>query len=248
MPHRIIAIANHKGGVGKTTTTANVGAVLASMGKNVLLVDLDAQANLTTYYVEKIPEETIFEALVNDEGKLPVINVKKGLDIVPSSLNMATIDFLISAKIDRNELLKIRLEEVAPQYDYILLDCPPSLGIITTNALIAASDVVIPLTAEVIPVRGLKSLTHIIKAVQKRANPNLRLSGIVITRFAGRNVNKDIEEGLRETFGDIVFQTKIRENITISEAPNTFQDIISYSPSSHGAEDYISLTEEILKI
>jgi len=243
---RIIALANHKGGVSKTTTTANVGAILSKKGKKVLMIDLDAQANLTDYFLKKRPSTTIYNSFV-DEAPLPIVEVWKNLDIVPSSLSMVDIDTRIADNLDRAELLQILLEPVTGKYDYILLDCPPSLGIVTLNALIAATDLYICLTAETIAVRGLKMLTDAMEKVQKRKNPNLKLSGIIISRWGGRNLNKEIEGSLRETFGDIVFKTKIRENIAIAEAPTFYQDIVTYAPSSHGAEDYQALTKEILK-
>lgn len=244
---KIISFTNHKGGVAKTTTTANVGAILASKGYNVLLVDLDAQSNLTTYFLPDIPERTVFDALSSEEGELPIINVRERLDIVPSSLKMATIEYVVMAKIDRNELLKYRLQEVSERYDFILLDCPPSLGIITTNALVASTGVIIPTTAEVIPVKGLATITGMIKTIQRHANPSLTLDGIIITRFGGRKVNKEIAEGIRESFPDIVFNTNVRENVTVSEAPQVQTDIVSYSPGSHGATDYTQVTEELVR-
>lgn len=244
---KIISFTNHKGGVAKTTTTANVGAILAKKGYNVLLVDLDAQSNLTTYFLPDIPERTVFDALAHEDGNLPVFNVRDRLDIVPSSLQMATIEYVVMAKIDRNELLKYRLQEVSANYDFILIDCPPSLGITTTNALVASTGVIIPTTAEVIPVKGLATITEMIRTIQRHANPSLSLDGIIITRFGGRKVNKEIAEGIRETFPDIVFNTNVRENVTVSEAPQLQTDIVSYSPGSHGAIDYTAITDELLR-
>ena len=221
----VICIGNHKGGVGKTTVTANLGALLSQMGKKVLLIDLDAQANLTDYFLPQRPETSVYNSLT-EEIPLPVIRLNN---------------------IDRAELLKYLIEPIAESYDYILMDCPPSLGIVTLNALIAATDLYITLTAETIPVKGLKMLTDAMAKVQKRKNPCLKLSGIIINRWGGRNLNKEIENSLRQMYGDIVFKTKIRENISIAEAPSFLQDVASYAPGSHGAEDYKALTEEILK-
>jgi chromosome partitioning protein len=243
---KIIAFANHKGGVSKTTSVANIGAILSQRGKKVLLIDLDAQANLTDYFLKERPEGTIYDALVNDTP-LPVVEIGKGLSIVPSSLDMVGLETRIADNIDRAELLQIALEPLREEYDYILVDCPPSLGIVTLNALIAATDLYIPLTAEAIPVRGLKMLTDALERVKRRKNPNIELSGIIITRWGGRNLNRLIEESLRKNFGEVVFKTKIRENISIAEAPTFYQDIVTYAPSSHGAEDYLALTEEVLK-
>lgn len=242
---RIIAFANHKGGVSKTTSVANVGSILSQKGKKVLLVDLDAQANLTDYFLKERPEETIYNSMV-DETPLPVKQINKNLYIVPSSLDMVGIESKIAENIDRAELLQILLEPIQKEYDYVLLDCPPSLGIVTLNALIAATDLYICVTAEAIPVRGLKMLTDALERVKKRKNPNIALSGIIITRWGARNLNKVIEESLRKNFGETVFKTKIRENISIAEAPAHFQDVVTYSPTSHGAEDYTALTKEII--
>ena len=243
---KIIAFANHKGGVSKTTSVANIGAILSQEGKKVLLIDLDAQANLTYYYLKERPGETIYEALVN-ETPLPVVQIGKRLSLVPSSLDMVGLDTKIADNIDRAELLQILLEPIREQYDYILIDCPPSLGITTLNALVAATDLYIPLTAEAIPARGLKMLIDAMERVKRRKNPTIELSGIIITRWGGRNLNRLIEESLRKNFGEVVFKTKIRENISIAEAPTFYQDIVTYAPSSHGAEDYKALTKEILK-
>ena len=243
---KIIAFANHKGGVSKTTSVANIGAILSQGGKKVLLIDLDAQANLTDYYLKERPEESIYNAMV-DETPLPIVQIGKGLSIVPSSLDMVGLETKIADNIDRAELLQILLEPIKEQYDYILIDCPPSLGITTLNALIAATDLYIPLTAEAIPVRGLKMLTDAMERVKKRKNPTIELSGIIITRWGARNLNRLIEESLRKNFGETVFKTKVRENISIAEAPTFYQDIVTYAPTSHGAEDYKALTKEILK-
>ena len=243
---RIIAFANHKGGVSKTTSVANVGAILAQKGKKVLLVDLDAQANLTDYFLKERPEESIYNAMAGI-SPLPVTQIAENLFITPSSLSMAGIDRMATESRDGTGLLRELLRPIEKEYDYVLIDCPPSLGIATINALVAASDLYICVTAEAIPVRGLKMLIDTLEEIKKRKNPDLKLSGIIITRWGARNLNKIMEEGLRKNFGEVVFKTKIRENISIAEAPTAFQDVASYSPASHGAEDYKALTEEILK-
>ena len=244
--NRIIAFANHKGGVSKTTSVANVGAILSRKGKKVLLVDLDAQANLTDYFLKEKPEGTVFNSFA-DKTPLPIVSIAKNLSIVPSSLEMIGIELKTAENNDKAELLKFLLEPIVNNYDYILLDCPPSLGIITLNALIAATDLYICVTAEAIPVRGLKMLTDTVETVKEHKNPNIKLSGIIITRWGGRNLNKAIEDSLRSVFKEAVFNTKIRENISIAEAPTSFQDVATYAPTSHGAEDYKALTDEILK-
>ena len=243
---RIIAIANHKGGVGKTTTTANVGACLSLQGYKVLLIDLDAQANLTEYYLSQRPERTVYNAFI-EESPLPITEIRENLSIVPSSLEMLDIESKTADNLERAELLDILIELVKDKYDFILIDCPPSLGIVTINALIAATDLYITLTAETMPVKGLKTISDIISRVQRRKNPSLKLSGIIICRWGGRSLNKQVEESLRAKFGEVVFNTKIRENISLAEAPAFLEDIVTYAPTSHGAEDYKTLTKEILE-
>lgn len=243
---KVIAVANHKGGVGKTTSVASIGAILANMGKRTLLVDLDAQANLTSSFLSKEPEETIYSSL-KGSSPLPVVHLRENLDIVCSSLDMAGIELEISSRMSREHILQELLEPIQEDYEYILLDCPPSLGLVTLNALVAATDLYIPLTAEALPSRGLKMLLDILQTVKKRLNPSITLSGVIITRWKNSNLSKMVEEQLRTSFGDAVFTTKIRENISVAEAPLFAKDIISHAPGSNGAKDYQSLTEEIIR-
>lgn len=244
---KIIAIANHKGGVGKTTTTASVGAALAAMGHTTLLVDLDAQANLTASLLNVSDgERTIYNSLKKRES-LPVIKLRENLDLVPSSLDLAGMELELSGVMSREFILKDLLEPIAKDYEFILLDCPPSLGLIAVNAFVASTDVIIPLTAEALPFKGLTMIQNILAMVQKRLNPSLRLSGIVLSRWGGRKLNKMVEEALRSNFEDVVFNTRIRENISLAEAPLANTDIFSYSKTSNGAKDYQALTEEFLQ-
>lgn len=243
---RIIAVANHKGGVGKTTSVASIGAALASKGYSVLLVDLDAQANLTASLLQDEPERTVYNAL-RERRQLPTEEVGERLHLTPSSLDLAGIELELSGAMSREFILKDLLEPVASAYDFILLDCPPSLGLIAVNAFVAATDVLIPLTAEALPFKGLTMIQDVIEMVRKRLNPGLRLSGIFLNRWAGRKLNKMVEEALKMNFGDVLLSTKIRENISIAEAPLAKSDIYSYSPESNGARDYQALTEELLQ-
>lgn len=242
---RIIAIANHKGGVGKTTSVMNIGAALAQRGKRVLLVDLDAQANLTTSMLGEEPQISIYNAIVNDEA-LPIHHIADNIHLVPSSLDMAGAELEISARMSREYLLKDLLEPVADNYDYVLLDCSPSLGIITLNALTACTDLFIPLTAEALPSKGLTKLLDIVDNVKKRLNRHIRLSGVIITRYERSKLSQMVEEMLREKLGSVVFTTKIRKNIAIAEAPLYTQDVISYAKDSNGAKDYQDLADEII--
>lgn len=246
----IIAFANHKGGVGKTTSVANIGAALNQKGNRVLLVDLDAQQNLTSCFLpdEKVEalEVSIYEALVG-KAPLPVIPLRDGLSIVPSGIELARAEIDLSQKLAREQLLKRLLQPIAEEYDFILLDCPPSLGVITTNALTAAEALYIPLTAEALPLKGLRMLEAVVEEVRESINPTLSLSGVFVTRYNTRkSLNSMVLETIADKYGSVVFNTKIRENVAIAEAPLMQQPICEYSPKSKGAEDYEALTEEIL--
>lgn len=243
---KIIAVANHKGGVGKTTSVASIGAVLANKGKRVLLVDMDAQANLTSSYLAAEQERTIYDALKGGEA-LPVVNLRENLDIVCSSLDMAGVELELSSRMSREYILKDLLEPIQSEYDFILLDCPPSLGLVTLNALAASTSLYIPLTAEALPSKGLKMITDILQMVKRRLNPAIELDGVIITRWENSNLSKMVENKLRASFGDAVFRTKIRKNVAIAEAPLFSKDIITYSPESNGAKDYQALTEEVME-
>lgn len=244
---KIIAIANHKGGVGKTTTTAAVGQALADKGQNVLLVDLDAQANLTSFFFSDTEiERSVYDALRGSLKELPIMKVSDRLSLVPSSLELAMAETELSSRLARERIISNLLQPIADSYDYILIDCPPSLGILTTNALAAATDLYIPLTAEALPLQGLKMLEQIVDEVKRSINGQLSISGIIITRYNNRKLNKAVLDAIRAQFGDKVFNTKIRENIAVAEAPLYGESIYQYAPDSNGAKDYNDLTDEIL--
>lgn len=246
MNAKVIAVVNHKGGVGKTTTVASVGSALAELGKKVLLVDLDAQSNLTTSLLKEEPERTVYEAFHEGAG-LPVLPLGggKSWSLAPSSLDLAGTELEIASKIDREYILTDLLEKVLADYDYILLDCPPSLGLLTVNALVAAQEVIIPLTAEALPSKGLQKILDIVEKVRRRLNPSLRLAGILITRYEGNKLSQLVEDALRQNYGERVYQTRIRKNVRIAEAPLYGKDILEYAPDSKGAEDYRELAREI---
>lgn len=245
---RVIAVVNHKGGVAKTTTVSSLGSALAETGKRVLLVDLDAQSNLTSSLLKEEPKRTIYEAFT-DKKSLPVVPLSESgnFAIVPASLDLAGTELEIASQLDREYILNDLLEPIRDSYDYILLDCPPSLGLLTVNALVASSEVLIPLTAEALPSKGLQKILDIVQKVKKRLNTTLSLCGILITRYESSKLSQLVEDGLRQSYGDKVFKTKIRKNIRLAEAPLSSMDIISYAPDSNGAEDYRELAREVDK-
>jgi chromosome partitioning protein len=242
MKKRVISVVNHKGGVGKTTSVVSLGVSLSQLGRRVLLVDLDPQGNLSQTLSVPKTGRTLYEAL--REGRdLPLVDVRPGLSVCPSSIDLVSMDLELRDRKGREYILRDLLSPL--DYDYILLDCPPSLGLLTINALTASGEVFVPLTPEALPAKGLGTLLDIIQRTKEGLNPSLRLGGIIITRYQRRKINKIVEESLRESFGDLVFKTKIRENVDISESPLQGTDIFTYSPKSIGAEDYKSLSLEI---
>lgn len=246
MKAKVFAFCNHKGGVGKTTSVLSIGSLLAKEGYRVLLVDLDAQTNLTSSLLEAEGAESIYHSL-KDGKALPQIEVAPNLYLTPSSLDLAAIEIEIAGKINREGTLQRLIQPLRGEYDFILIDCAPSLGLLLINALTAADKVYIPLTAETLPYKGLTSLEKAIAQVQEYLNSGLRVGGIFFTRWNNRKLNKEVEQAARSTYGDIILQAKIRENIAIAEAPLSKLSIVTYAPKSTGAADYRALTQEILK-
>lgn len=243
-----IAISNHKGGVGKTTSTLNIGAGLAREKKRVLLIDLDAQANLTQCCGIENPEKTIYGAFRREYG-LTAYPVNDKLSIVASCLDFAGIELEIGGQIGRERILTKLLAVVEDQYDYILFDCPPSLGLITVNAFCAADKVYIPLQAQFLALHGLDKLMEVMSMVKEEGlNPRIEVAGVFVTQYDKRKVlNRDISESVSNYFKEKVFNSIIRDNVAIAEAPAKSQDIFTYAPDSPGAKDYKSLVMEILK-
>ncbi len=243
---RTIAISNHKGGVGKTTTVVNLAAALASLDRKILVVDLDPQANLTfSFGVSKV-EESIYDAL-KGKVEIPILELRRNLYLVPSSLDLAGAEMELNSEAGREYILKEILDPVKDDYDYVLIDCPPSLGLLTINAFTAADEVIIPIQAHFLAIKGLTKILEVISKVQRRLNPDVQITGVIITLYDKRKIlHRDIEETIKTYFQDKVYNSKIRENISLAEAPAQGTDIFNYSSGSKGAEDYHALAVEFL--
>jgi len=244
---KVISISNHKGGVGKTTSAINIGAALNKLGKKVLLIDLDPQANLSQSLGLINKEKNIYAAL-KGECKLEPITVLKGLDVIPSTLDLSGAEIELSSEPGREYILKELIEEVRSAYDYIIIDSPPSLGLLTINSFTAADEIIIPLQAQFLAMQGLAKLVEVVEKIKSRLNKGLKVGGVFITQYDGRKVlNRDVVETINTHFKSEVFKTKIRDNIALAEAPAQGLDIFRYSAKSNGAEDYMALAKEIIK-
>jgi len=242
---KVIAVSNHKGGVGKTTSTVNIGAGLSFLKKKVLLIDLDPQSNLSQSLGVEDAKRNIYGA-IKGEHELEIQHVLTNLDLVPSSLDLSGVEMELSHEPGREYILDELLEPIRDKYDYILIDCPPSLGLLTLNALATADEIYIPLQAHYLALKGLTKITQVIEKVRKRLNRKLKIGGVFITQFDKRKIlNRDVAAAIQDYFDDQVFNTKIRDNITLAEAPSKGIDIFRYSPKSYGAKDYLNLCIEI---
>lgn len=244
---KTIAICNHKGGVGKTTTAINIAAGLAAERKRVLLIDLDAQANLTDCLRITNTDFNIYDILRGNTEPIP-ITITPHIDAIPAVLDLATAEVELNAKIGREYLLKRAVERVAQDYDCILLDCPPSLGLLTMNAFTAADAVVIPIQAEYFALKGIAKLAEVIDNVKQYVNPALHIGGIILTQYNSRTIlHKQMREAIEARYGDVVFSTPVRNSITIAEAQAKQMDVFTYAPDSGGAEDYNAITQEFIR-
>ena len=244
---KTIAFLNLKGGVGKSTSVHNIGAALARHGHEVLMIDMDAQASLTFSCLpdrgEKNADRNIYHALTEKDGSLPMRVPAPHLWLCPSGIEMARLDMDGEARPDR---LRTLLEAQSDAFNVVLIDCPPFLGKAATSALIASDEVIIPLTAEPLPLRSLAILEDFIDSM-KRANEKLAIGGVLITRWKDRVVTRGVKKSLLEHFGDALLHNVIRENIALAEAPLAAQDIFSYSPRSIGAQDYEAVATELME-
>lgn len=249
-----IAFANQKGGVGKTTSVLNTAAALAEQGKAVLIIDLDPQAHLTAgsgispYKLELtiynlMKGETAAEAVIIDLNKLV-----GAIHLLPASISLASADSDLMVEPGREYLLREAIQDIKSSYDYILIDCPPSLGILTVNAFTAAEGLIIPLQTEYFALHGTRQLMQIVNKVQSRLNPDLELLGILITMFDSRkNIHQEIVETIKNQFDSKVYETLIRGNVALVESPSFGQDILTYKSSSTGAADYRAFAAELIK-
>lgn len=249
---RKIAVINQKGGSGKTTTVVNLGYYLREFGKKVLLIDLDPQAHTTIHLGFEPPniKKSLYDLLVNQTPLNEVLKETpyKNLHLIPSKIELASAEIELVNEVGREIILREILKKNRVKYDYIIMDCPPSLGLLTLNALTTAKEVFIPIQAEFFALEGLTKLFQTIKIVKERINPELEITGIIITMYDRRkNICRDVERKVEEYFKDKVFKTRIRENVRLAEAPSFGKAIGDFDPVCHGAEDYKSLTEEVIK-
>ena len=248
---RIIALVNQKGGVGKSTTTVNLGAALAVMGKRVLVVDTDPQGNTTTGFGIDKPrlQRDIYNILLQEaaaEDTL-VATELEGLSLIPATINLAGAEIELVSALSRETRLRQALRPIASRYDFVLIDCPPSLGLLTINALTAADECVIPVQAEYYALEGLSQLTSVVRRVREALNPSLHVSGVLVTMFDGRTrLAMEVLDELERYFPQQMFKTQIPRNIRLSEAPSFGKPVILFDVKSRGAQAYLALAREML--
>ncbi len=245
---KIISISNNKGGVGKTTTTVNVAAAMQILGKKVMVIDMDHQAQ-TTYHFGINPNqvtESIYDVLKGDKEYTDIVVHRNGIDILPANPEMRNIEFIpLPAK---EFLLKEALERQSlAGYDYVLIDCPPSLGVLTLNAMAISDFILVPLQAQFLPFHGMYNLFEAVQMVKKRINRNIEVTGIIGTMYnPKKSINREVMEETEKRLPGKLFNTFIRENVALQEAPSWGKTIFEYKPESNGADDYMALTKEII--
>ncbi len=249
---KIISLANQKGGVGKTTTAINLSAALAKAGQKVLLIDADPQANASSGLGVDIRtlDRTIYECLINniDPATAIIATRVSGLDIIPSHIDLVGAEIEMLNIDNRENILKNILSQLRDRYDYILIDCSPSLGLITVNALTASDAVIIPVQCEFFALEGIAKLLNTIKIIKQKLNPALKIEGFLLTMYDNRlRLSNQVYEEVKRHFGDLVFDTVIARNVRLSEAPSHGLSVIEYDASSKGAKNYEALAKELLQ-
>lgn len=248
---RIIAIANQKGGVGKTTTAINLSASLASLGQKVLALDMDPQGNMTSGLgVNKDEaENTVYDLIIGNVGIEECIyeNVIENLDVLPSNINLSAAEIELIGIDNKEYLLKEEVDKIRDRYDFIIIDCPPALSMLTINAMTTADSVIVPIQCEYYALEGLSQLIHTIKLVQERLNSALEIEGVVFTMYDARtNLSLQVVENVKDNLNQAIYKTIIPRNIRLAEAPSYGMPITLYDPRSTGAESYMLLAEEVI--
>jgi chromosome partitioning protein len=248
---KIIAIANQKGGVGKTTTSINLAASLGVLEKKVLLIDADPQANATSGLGINVEEVEMGTYQILEHSNTPkeaiITSSAPNVDVIPSHIDLVAIEIELVDKENREYMLKNVLESIKEEYDYIIIDCAPSLGLLTLNALTASDSVIIPIQCEYFALEGLGKLLNTIKSIQKIHNPDLDIEGLLLTMFDSRlRLSNQVVEEVQKHFNDMVFETIIQRNVKLSEAPSFGESIINYDATSKGANNYLQLAQEII--
>ena len=249
---RIIAVANQKGGVGKTTTSINLAACLAEKGKKVLAVDMDPQGNLTSGLgVDKDSvEKSIYELIIGEVDIKDVINkeVLENLDIIPTSIDLSAAEIELIGVDDKEYILRNAIDQVKDQYDFVIIDCPPSLSMLTINAMTTADSVIVPIQCEYYALEGLSQLIHTVELVKDRLNSKLEIEGVVFTMYDARtNLSLQVVENVKDNLQQNIYKTTIPRNIRLAEAPSYGLPINKYDPKSTGAESYMRLADEVIE-